>query len=190
MTYQTADILPFKGNGLFSTIIMAAPGAEYSHVGMFVDHPEYGPCVFESTSLGTLPDVITGKKICGVQLVPFEQRVESYDGEVFHRPIIGERTPEQIQGILDFIDTYHGTPYEADRRQLANAQLDIPIFPWQKNKPDASTLFCSETVVMCQRSAGIIIDDGMPANEFTPTDCSDDHLVLNDGFQFGDIALI
>lgn len=183
MNLKTGDILLFKGNGVFSTLIMAAPGADYSHVGMFVDHPEHGHCVFESTSLGALPDVITDEPICGVQLVPFEQRVDSYDGEVFCRPIIGSRTAEQLQAIYDFIDKYHGTPYEEDNLQLARAELDM--FPWQRNEPDASSLFCSETTVMCARDAGLIVNDGTPANEFTPTDCSDSAMVLTSGFEFG-----
>ena len=182
---KTGDILLFKGNGLFSALIMAAPGADYSHVGLYVDHPEYGPCVFESTSLGTLPDKITGEPICGVQLVSFEDRITTYDGEVFHRPIIGPRTMVQHQAVYDFINQYHGTPYEEDNLQLARAELDI--FPWHENKPDESSLFCSETVVMCARSAGLIEDDGTPPNEFTPTDCSDDHFTLTGDLAFADI---
>jgi len=129
---QTGDILLFKGNGWLSALIMAAPGASYSHVGMFVDHPDHGHCVFESTSLGVLPDLIKGVPVCGVQLVPYQDRVDSYDGEVFVRPILGGRTAAQIQGVLDYIDKYHGTPYEKDNLQLARAELDI--FPWQKNE--------------------------------------------------------
>lgn len=182
---KTGDILLFKGNGIFSTLIMAAPGAEYSHVGMFVYHPEHGLCVFESTSLGALPDMVTGEPICGVQLVSFQQRIDNYDGEIFHRPVIGSRTQSQVEAVLDFIDKYHGTPYEEDKLQLARAELDI--FPWQKNKPDASSLFCSETVIMCARDAGLIIDNGVSANEFTPTDCSNDSIALVDGLEFGEI---
>ena len=183
---KTGDILLFKGNGIFSTLIMAAPGADYSHVGMFVDHPKHGPCVFESTSLGTLPDVITGEKICGVQLVPAEQRIAEYDGEVFVRPIVGALSAEQRQSIIDFIGVVHGTPYEEDNLQLARAELDI--FPWQKNEPDASSLFCSETMALCFHEAGLIEDDGTPANEFTPTDCSDDHFILIGNLAFADIV--
>ncbi len=171
MAMKTGDMLFFKGNGLFSKLIMAAPGAEFSHVAMYVDHPEYGPCVFESTSLGALDDVITGEKIDGVQLVPFEERVNSYDGEVFHQSLDNELTHEQITEIFDFIDQYHGTPYEEDKLQLARAELDS--FPWHKNEEDASSLFCSETIVLCLRSASVVETSDLPSNEFTPTDCSE-----------------
>ncbi len=184
MKPKTGDILLFKGNGLFSALIMAAPGAEYSHVGMFVKHPTHGDCVFESTSLGTLPDVITGEKINGVQLVKFEDRVKFYDGEVYHRPIIGPRTMTQHQAIYDYIDEKHGTPYEKDKLQLARAELDI--FPWQLNKPDDSTIFCSENYIMCGRRARLIVDDGTPPNEGTPTDC--ETLDLMPGLTFGELT--
>lgn len=185
---QTGDILLFKGKGFFSTLIMAAPGADYSHVGMFVESPVHGSCVFESTSLGALPDVITGEKINGVQLVPFNERIASYKGDVFHRPINGLITWTERYAIETFITKYHSTPYEKDNLQLARAELDI--FPWQKNEPDDSSLFCSETLVMCLRDAKLIVDDGVSPNEFTPTDCGDDHLVLVDGLTFGEIELI
>ena len=134
------------------------------------------------------PDRITGQKINGVQMVALKDRLRSYDGEVFHRPIIGPRTMTQHQAIYDFIDQYHGTPYEKHTLQLARAELDI--FPWQKNKPDASSLFCSETVVMCFHDAGLIEDDGTPANEFTPTDCSNDVINLVNGLRFGAITTL
>jgi len=185
---RTGDILLFKGTGIFSSLIMAAPGSDYSHVGLFVDHPSFGPCVFESTSLGTLPDVMTQEKICGVQLVPAGPRIEGYDGEVFLRPLIGELSDEQSGAIMSFIDAYHGTPYEKDNLQLARAELDL--FPWQANKVDNSSLFCSETAVMCLRQAGVLIDDGVPQNEFTPTDCSNDSLTTTNGFSYGDIVAL
>jgi hypothetical protein len=183
---NTGDIILFKGEGLLSALIMALPSAKYSHVGLYVDHPAFGPCVFESTSIGTLPDVITGEPINGVQLTSFEERVGGYEGEVFPRPILGQRTQEQLDRLLVFIRQHHGTAYEKDNLQLARAELDI--FPWQQNDPDPSSLFCSETVVMALREAGLIVNDGSPANEATPTDCSDEYLTQATGFTFGEIT--
>jgi len=180
---KTGDVLLFKGEGLFSTLVMAPPDAEYSHVGLYVNHSGYGPCVFESTSIGNLCDIITGEKADGVQLTVLGDRIESYKGEVFHLPIVGPRTLAQHQAIYNFIDEHHGTPYEEDNLQLIRAELDV--FPWQRNKPDASSLFCSETVVMCLREAKIVQDSEVSPNEFTPTDCAD--LPLKIGFSLGDI---
>ncbi len=164
---HVGDLLLFKGNGFFSNLITALPGSDYSHVGAFVVF-NGTPCVFESTSLGTLPDVITDELIDGVQLTRFEDRVKSYDGEVFHREIIGRRTEEQLTALHDFILEHHGKPYEQSNWELANAELDL--FPWNVNKPDDSSMFCSETTAMMLRAMQVLRATEKPANEFTPSD--------------------
>jgi len=184
---KTGDIILFKGNGLFSTLIMAPLEANYSHVGIYVRH-DGKPCVFESTSLGCLPDIITGEKINGVQLTPFDERVELYDGEVFHRPIIGVRTLTQHTALRNFIVEHHGKPYERSNWELANAEID-GIFPWHENKPDASSLFCSETTCMALRAMNIMQITDEPANEYTPTNFAED-FKLCEGYNFGSIKAL
>jgi len=188
MTPQTGDIFLHKGEGAFSAAIMAYPGADYSHVSMFIEHPIYGPALFESTSLGNVPDVITGKLLRGVQLTPFESRIAAYKGEIHHRSIIGVRHPEQIKKSVEFVDKWHGTPYPSGikgARELSNAQRDV--FSWTENKPDTSTLFCSETGVMYLRDIEMIVDDGVTPNESTPTDLSmGGPLVLMPGYFFAE----
>ncbi len=185
---QTGDLFLHKGNGAFSAAIMAYPGAEYSHVSMFVDHPVYGPCLFESTSIGNVLDVITGKLIEGVQLTAFHDRLDAYDGEMHHRAIIGERSPEMLQKAVDFINKWHGTPYPSGikgMRELANAQRDV--LSWTENTPNTETLFCSETGIMFERAIELIVDDGTSPNEGTPTDCAvGGPLVLMPGFFFAE----
>lgn len=184
MEILIGDLILFKGNGLFSKIIMAAPGADYSHVGLYVEHDNQR-CLFESTSQGDLPDIITGEPIKGVQLVPLEERVKGYDGEVFHRPIIGSRS-KMIDHILKLmIAKHHGKPYEKSMRELANAELDLPL-PWELNKEDDTSLFCSETAALVLRAMGIMRETNKPSNEFTPTDFSKD-IILNAGYSFDDI---
>ena len=182
--FKTGDLILFKGNGVFSKIITALPGSDYSHVGMYVEYDNQ-PCVFESTSQGGLPDIITGELIKGVQLVPFEERVQSYDGEVFHRPIIGDR-PRMLDHILGvMIERHHGKPYEKSKRELANAELDLPL-PWELNKEDDSSLFCSETAAIVLRAMGIMRETTKPSNEFTPSDFAGD-IDLNAGYKLADI---
>lgn len=184
---KQGDLILFKGKGLFSRLIMAAPGASFSHIGMYV---RFGnkPRIFESTSLGTLADVITGEKINGVQLVAFQERVDSYEGEVFYRPIIGPRTMTQHTLLDEYINLNHGKPYEKSKRELANAQLDLPL-PWELNKEDDSSLFCSETAAYALRAMGIMENTTKPANEFTPSDFAGD-VALKSGFSFGELKAI
>lgn len=182
--FKTGDLILFKGNGIFSKIITALPGSDYSHIGMYVEY-ENQACVFESTSLGTLPDIKTGKPAYGVQLTSFNDRVRSYDGEVFYRSVVGERpaTIDHILGIL--IERHHGKPYEQSRRELINAELDLPL-PWELNKEDDSSLFCSETVALALRAMAIMRETEKPSNEFTPSDFAGD-IDLNAGYKLADI---
>ena len=183
---KTGDIILFKGDGFFSRLIMAAPGAEYSHVGIYVTYKGL-PCVFESTSLGTLPDIITGELINGVQLTRFDKRIRNYKGKVFLRPLIGNLDGSQFTKLNNFIALHHGKPYERSNWELANAELDI--MPWHKNKPDDSSLFCSETIAMILTESGIMLPTDKPANEYTPTDFDGD-IELNTGFNFGETIRI
>ena len=179
---RTGDLLLFKGRGVFSRLITALPGSDYSHVGMYVSL--LNDYVFESTSLGTLPDIMTGEPINGVQVTRFEDRVRSYDGEVFVRPVMGSRSQDQKNELRSFIHRHHGKPYEQSNWELASAELDI--MPWHKNKPDDSSLFCSETVCMALRAMGLM-PEGLAANEFTPSDFSGD-IELCEGYQWGDVS--
>jgi len=158
-------------------------GVDFPHVGLYVEYNGV-PCVFESTSLGTLPDIITGEPLNGVQLTPFENRVKSYDGEVFFREIIGHRSAKQLFDLETFIQAHHGKPYEQSNWELVNAEIDV--MPWHLNKPDDSSLFCSETVALALREIGFMKVTEKPANEFTPSDFAGD-VEMVDGYSFGPI---
>ena len=185
MKMNTADIILCSGNGLFSKLIQVGSGSRFSHVALFADHPDFGKVIYESTSLGTLPDVITEEPICGVQIVPFKERVETYDGEVYHLQIIGNRSPEQIDIFHQHMTQHHGTPYEKSNRELSYAALDL--LPWQDNKPDPSSLFCSEYATYALRAMGIMETTPKPPNEFTPADFDRD-ILLDSRYSFGTLT--
>lgn len=181
---KTADIVLCSGNGVFSKLIQAGTGSKFSHVALFAEHPELGGVIYESTSLGKLPDMITGEPICGVQIVPFEERVKTYDGKVYLLPIIGERTSNQLDMFHEHMVECHGTPYEKSNRQLAYAALDL--LPWQDNDPDPSSLFCSEYATYALRQMGLMQEGSKPPNEYTPADFNGS-IELCDGYSFGDL---
>ncbi len=172
MNIKTGDLLLFKGNSPISRLITAMPGAEYSHVGFVFNHYVFGACVFESTSIGNDPDILTGEIIKGVQITPYEDRIRNYDGEVFIKPLSDDLTEGQIEAFQGYIDENHGKPYEEDNLELARAELDF--LPWHRNKADESTLFCSELAASLLRNIGVIDVTDQPTNEFTPTDFSED----------------
>jgi len=165
--FKTGDLLLFKGNGIFSAIITALPGADYSHVGFYYDHDLFGPCVFESTSLGNDNDIFTGKVISGVQVTKFNDRVAHYNGEVFVRHLKEPLSDVQLKVFSAQMKKWHGTPYEKDNLQLIRAELDI--FPWHRNETDESSMFCSELTAHVLQAMGLM-PSVLPTNEFTPTD--------------------
>lgn len=172
MDIKTGDLLLFKGNSPISRLITAMPGAEYSHVGFAFDHYAFGPCVFESTSIGNDPDILTGEVIEGVQITQFEDRIRNYDGEVFLKPLSEELMEGQLEAFEGYMDENHGKPYEEDNIELIRAELDF--LPWHRNKKDESTLFCSELAASLLRTIGVIDVTDKPTNEFTPTDFAGD----------------
>lgn len=182
--FKTGDILLFKGNGFFSKLIMAMPGANYSHVAFFCQHSIHGPCVFESTSISKHKDKMTGNLISGVQIAEFEDRVNGYDGKVYKRELNKPLSNRQVMLFEEFVYDHHATPYEEDNLQLARAELDI--FPWHRNKQDEKTMFCSELIASQLRYCGVM-PPGQPTNEFTPSDFAKKIDLIN-GFEYSKVT--
>ena len=178
---KTGDLILFKGNGALSALIMAMPGCTHSHVAIAYKHEVHGMCIFESTSVGTEIDLITGELINGVQLTNAEFRMANYDGDVEIRRLNKPLTLERKALLRGTLQKLHGTPYEKDNMQLARAQLDI--FPWHNNQPDPSSLFCSELVAIALRVSGVMLTKGEPANEFTPSDFNGEQHWIN-GYKY------
>ena len=172
---KTGDLILFKGNGALSALIMAMPGCTHSHVAIAYRHQVHGMCIFESTSVGTEIDLITGELINGVQLTNAEDRMANYDGDVEIRRLNKSLTVQRKALLKGTLNKLHGTPYEHDNLQLMRAQLDI--FPWQR--PDPSSLFCSELVAICLRVGGVMLTQGQPANEFTPSNFAEEQHWIN-----------
>jgi len=146
--------------------------------------------LFESTTLSDTNDILTGKKGSkGVQLVNMSLRLNSYDGSVWVRPIIGPRTHKQKEAAMSFMREFHGRPYEQNQIELVRSAIDLPGIRFMKIEPDASSVFCSELTALMLRHVGIMNDNGEPANEFTPADFAKD-IDLADGYTAGDMIEI
>lgn len=191
---RTYDFVLFSGTGVISSIIKAGSASKWSHVGFILrtdDFPESllpkqvhdaiddlddRVLLMESTTLSNIADLVAGKGIKGVQIVPLSERVKTYDGEIAWRQVVGPRPSGMFVKTSKFIDSYHGTPYEESQLELARSALDL--LPMDKNQEDTHSLFCSEMVAFHHRFAGLFepYDEagdgtlGWPDNEFTPAD--------------------
>ncbi len=201
------DILLFSGNGIISNIIKAGSKSKWSHVGLALVLPEFPRellpaavledlderqdrvLILESTTLTDIDDLLTGRPIMGVGIYPLSKRLAEYDGATAWRPITGERTPAMFKASMQFLEDFHGTPYERNKLELIRAALDT--FTLKENQPDTSSLFCSEMATLHARHIGLFWPrnhagrgpENWPANEFTPADFADPGLPFADGFQ-------
>ena len=188
---QSLDIVLFSGKGRISEAIKWVTKSDKSHIALTLHMHEYN-CLtlFESTTLSDTNDILTGKKGSkGVQLVNMSLRLNSYDGSVWVRPIIGPRTHKQKEAAMSFMREFHGRPYEQNQIELVRSAIDLPGIRFMKNEPDASSVFCSELTALMLRHVGIMNDNGEPANEFTPADFAKD-IDLADGYTAGDMIEI
>ncbi len=167
---KTGDIVLFSGKGGISTGIKWFTHSRWSHVGMVLRLPEWDAVLlWESTTLGNLTDVESGREHKGVQLVPLSERIHKYQGEASIRLLDIERTPEMLKELSLLRSEVKGRPYEKDKIELFKAAYDGPF---GANREDLSSLFCSEMVAEAYQRMGLL-GEKKPSNEYTPKDFSD-----------------
>jgi hypothetical protein len=168
---RTFDLLLFSGEGIISSVIKTATNSEWSHVAVVLNLEEFDQVlIYESTTLTNVPDLVTGRRVKGVQLVQLSSRLEDYKGDVVIRFLHGERTRRQGELAAHFMREFHGRPYETNQLEMIRAALDTGMS--QRNQPDASSVFCSEMVALLYRRIGVL-GGNWPANEFVPGDFAD-----------------
>ena len=190
-TARSLDIVLFGGKGRISEAIKWATGSDKSHIALTLHVQDYDClALFESTTLSTTPDLIGDKPVKGVQLVNMSSRLETYDGDVWVRPIYGKRTRKMKETAIRVMREFHGRPYEQSQLDLIRSAIDIPGVRIMRNQGDASSVFCSELVTIMLREVGIMPNEGEPPDEFTPADFANDDLILNEGYSLGEIVPI
>lgn len=186
---RTGDLLLFSGRGLISRGIQAITGSRWSHVAVVMEVPLYDfICCFESTTLSDIPDLTTGARVKGVQLVPLSQRLETYNGDaVAWRQVDARRTPAMIAAALAVRREFAGRPYEENQIELLRSALDTVTL--RQNQPDASSVFCSELAGILWQRMGWM-DHSIPPNELTPADFAGDALPHTASARLGPLELL
>lgn len=174
---KTGDLVLFGGKGRISSLIKRFTRSPYSHVGMII-RTELGVLLWESTTLSNVEDVFTGKAHKGPQVVMLSDRIRTYEGEIYVRPIRESLAPVEIEALHEFRHEIAGRPYEVSEIELIRAVMDIG--PDQKE--DLSSIFCSEQVVEAFQRMGRI-SERYSSNEFTPHDLGTDFRGI-----FGDVV--
>ena len=165
---DTGDLVLFRGGSVFSRLIQRATRSAWSHVAMVLRLPEYDfLALYESTGLGSLPDMVSGEPARGVQLVPLSERVRAYDGAIAVRKLEGVTLASVARtALMDLRRELRGRPYERSMVDLVRAVYDGA---GGSNTEDLSSLFCSELVAEAYQRLGLL-GDGVPSSEYTPAD--------------------
>ncbi len=177
---KSFDIILFSGEGFISSAIKLVSGSKWSHVALAVEDFDGDEMLcYESTTLSELPDITTGAKVKGVQLVSLEERIDMYEGDVACKQLLPALNDfESLYKANEFIDEFAGTPYEENQIELLKSALDMTQLG--QNQPDTSSLFCSElTALMLRRVNVLTYSSALPANEFTPADFAGNGIELN-----------
>ena len=159
---KTGDMVLFGGRGAISRGIKRFTRSKWSHIGMVLFVEEWDMvCLWESTTLSTIPDLLTGTRRAGVQLVPLSQRMEEYDGEIAFRLVGRPPRDQELDGFLAFRKMVSRRGYEKSYIELLGV-----AFGWNKRE-NLSTVFCSELVAESYQSLGWL-SDARPSNAYSP----------------------
>ena len=170
--FKAGDIIAFSGKSLFSKLIKLKTHSDISHVGIIIiENGE--PIICESTTLADLPDHYTGKIIKGVQKHLLSDRVNSYNGKVYHVPL---QVPlKNKEAMLEWLDTIHSKEVKYDLKQALYSGLYIKDFFGSKENLDK--LFCSE---LCCKALQI---DGCMPSSINPSAINPEEFQSRDEFR-------
>lgn len=162
---RTGDIVLFSGKGLISTIIKIFTFSKWSHCGIIIaDDDKYDfPLLYESTHDNTLVGLDLGLRHSGVQIVSFEERLNSYNGHVAIRRVINPDY-SQRSSLRLYRAKIKGTPFEENKIQMMAA---ASVFSFLRKGQDLNGIFCSEHVAEAYKALGWM-DKVVPSNWFDP----------------------
>jgi len=191
---DTGDILCCSGRGLASGVIKVGTYGpkpifpfwrwRSSHTAGIVRWPVLAPpwdnqrvLVYESTTLNPKPDAITGRPISGVQLHPMSEWLRDYPGSVALRRLHVARTPQMLCAVQRHVQRNHGVHYEQNPIEILYSALDFRLMRWADNRPDTSSMFCSELWGDLYNDMGLW-NTLLAPNELTPRDWAGENLPL------------
>lgn len=167
---KTGDLVLFSGRSLSSRLVRVFTGSPWSHIGLVVRMPDLPgtPLLWEATRASKVRDILDGRLDDGVQLVPLDDRVASYDGLIAVRRLEGVRADAGARDSLDrLMESWRGRPYR-------NFVVRF-LVAWLRRERSPDFLrggFCSELVAEVYRQ-WCLLPAERPAHHYVPRDfCS------------------
>ena len=183
---RTGNIVLFSGRCTISKLIRLLSWSKWSHVGMIInDDPQYPfPLLYESTHNDTIKGLDVGDYTQGVQIVPFLDRLMTYNGSIGLRRVISPCYNQRHQLRL-YRTKMIGVPFEKNILEvLASAEL----FRWLRKDENLSSVFCSEHHAEATMALGWLNRD-KPSNHYSPKFFAKNNDYLN-GVSFGKIEIL
>ena len=183
---RTGDIILFSGRCRIGVTIRIATFSRWSHVGMIInDDPNHSfPLLYESTHNDSIKCLDVGKHTQGVQIVPFKERLEQYNGRVAIRRVINPDYSQRHQLRL-YRTQMIGVPFEKNTREIIAA---ASMFSWLRKGEDLSSIFCSEHQAEEMMALGWL-DRDKPSNHYAPKFFAENNDYLN-GVTYSDIEIL
>lgn len=136
------DLVLFAGRGWLSATIRLFTRSHWTHVAMVVRLPdEDEPLLIEANSMGEVEDFFAGKRVSGVTLVSFRERVARYPGRVALRRCGQGLSPARRMHFIRWVQRYYRRPY---KNFLVSQLLDL-LCGVERERPGPG-VFCSELV--------------------------------------------
>ena len=161
---QTGDLLLYNSRTIIGRVIEYCTYSKFSHVAMILKDPVHidpsltGLYIIEAGK-ENIPDVITGKKIFGVQIIPLEKALQYFDaayvGNLYYRKLTCIRDDLFNTRITNSIKKVEGTPYDLNVSDWIKARFDIEIGECQKT----NMFWCSALVAYLYVQMGLLNKD-------------------------------
>lgn len=166
-TLDTGDLLLFNGQHFwFSSLIEYFTGSPWSHVGLVLKDPTYidpklsGIYLWESGE-ETIPDAEDNKVKFGVQIVPLEEKLKTYDGRICYRKLKNYNNLTDFHSVDEwknkletvFKNIYNKT-YDYNPIDLILCGLGICVK--ELNDRKSNSFFCSAMVSYVYTELGIL----------------------------------
>lgn len=169
---QTGDIVLFKG---VDAHLFAGSGdtVNWTHVAMVVKLPGADePLLWESTDLMTIEDKQFKRIKAGAQLVSMQERIKTYDSDVYAlRRLKYSRDENTLKRLYDFIYEVHRLPFPNDL-QIIKRIIKGKLFKFLfRKRKRFKNIFCSELIAESYIRMGLL-SENPPSSGYLPTDFS------------------
>jgi hypothetical protein len=166
---QVGDVIISSGTNDLQVRIQHYLHSQWTGVSIVISGASDRLTLLESTQIPICEDIISGRKISGVGVVDLQQKLDRYQGKLFHRSLVPALDRDRLNLLAQFVDLTWGKPFNDSSYYLARAAHR------RNSQPRSSdTFFCAELVATAYQYLGILIPPpyGRNASNYLPGDFS------------------